>query len=439
MYQFNDLVKPVVMDCNHLCQLDDDYLYSPKLDGVRCLVHLYKHNVEIDYGFEVIKEKNGYEGPEVYMDVEKVRDSFVVLDVLFSGYPLLHHPLEYRMKKVPRGWGAQIYVRASLVSSLPQSEGIVAQRGSSPYGFEVLRIKHRETGDFLVKDGKLYMGMPVPFTFAVTFDPSSYEGKIVEVYLDNRTFFRLREDKCEPNSSVVVARAMTQYRVKMADFLVHLSTISYSHLHYRDSSRVDGYELPEGTYGWHVQQDDELMNVGELSHVYGPDPLPPDMEECEVYTVDGFRDFSTPVVIASIQKKRNRKIKEKEESDLFEKPEKPLYTKKEMARGVVSLQVQRTQKREKKRKMKLLCQQQVLSQSRDALLEDLKDPLIQRDLDRFVMSRSDTPATANFYKVAYYPESNDAFIDAVGRSTSLRPRRYQHMRNKEKVKFIKVR
>jgi len=98
-------------------------------------------------------------------------------------------------------------------------EGYVVQRNSAPYGAEVFRVKVRETGDFRVWKGRLQMGMPCPFVYDCVNPVDQYEGLIVEIFLDNFSFFRLRPDKLEPNSSVIIARCMSEYKLNIKDFL----------------------------------------------------------------------------------------------------------------------------------------------------------------------------------------------------------------------------
>jgi len=256
------------MDCNHLEQLDDDYVYSSKADGRRCLVRLEKGKEYRYYSnFQECRDTD-YDGPIMYMDVEELTFD-LVLDILFCEKPIMHMPLEVRLRYAPENWKVQSYLRARNVKYLEKLEGIIAQRESAPYGIEVLRLKYRETGDFLVEKGRAVMGLPFKCDFPSISDLTPYEGKIVELYLDTGLFYRLRDDKSEPNSSVIIARAMAEYRATIEDFLEVAKTIDPKKDDFRDPIDVHPQIFKAGTYQWHVQCDVEPEKYqGSVKDIY---------------------------------------------------------------------------------------------------------------------------------------------------------------------------
>jgi hypothetical protein len=246
LYGFSDLVKPIVLDYNDLVQFDSDILVSEKLDGERCLGHLVQSKLTLIYSNREVEWGRLDDSREMYLDLEVVGSQLVVLDVLYCDVTLYYDSLEDRMRSKPDGLCGQVYLKMKCIDDLPRAEGYVFQRNSSPYGVEVWRYKFKETGDFLVHKGRLQMGLPCPMSYTCKQDISAHEGKIVEVYLLDFSFFRLRPDKSSPNSSVDIARCMTTYRASIEQ-IFHVSrnmdegdydsrvTVSPSTTYYKDS------------------------------------------------------------------------------------------------------------------------------------------------------------------------------------------------------------
>jgi len=195
-----------------------------------------------------------YTGLEAYLDCEEFHGAIIVLDVLFVGFPLIHLTLTQRLAKLESPLVKQNYYMLNQLKDVPCNEGYIIQRDSAPYGGEVFRVKLRETGDFLVKDGKIWMGLPCPRSFPCYSDLVKLEGKIVEVYLDTFLVKCVRYDKQTANSSVIVARCMSEYRVSADQLRDKCSSIKSREDDSRENLLINRYSIwTDSEYGKNVR------------------------------------------------------------------------------------------------------------------------------------------------------------------------------------------
>jgi hypothetical protein len=257
LYTAEALVKPATLELIDLEGLDYDYRVSDKIDGVRCLGRLNNNLLTVSRNGVISQVPTEYSGPEAYIDCEDFHGTYIVLDVLYVGFPIIHLSLTQRLAKLETVLPKQRYWLLNQVNDIPCFEGYIVQRDSAPYGVEVFRVKVRETGDFLVKSGKLCMGLPCPRNFPCSSDLSGLEGRIVEVYLDTFIIKCVRYDKQTPNSSVIVARCVSEYRVSVEQFKSKCLNIKPHEDNARENLELNKYSIWEDSeYGRNVRAND---------------------------------------------------------------------------------------------------------------------------------------------------------------------------------------
>jgi hypothetical protein len=257
LYTFKDLVKPQVLEELDLEGVDYDHRLSSKLDGRRCLCRYVAGNLYVQFSNESRVIAVGGESAELYLDCEYTTE-LVVLDVLYCGTPCGQMPLEARMKLLPKFFRQQRYVHPADIKTLKVKEGYVLQRNSAPYGSEIYRTKYIETADFLVHQREIKMGPPCAMTFFVDFDLLPYEGKVIEIELETFKFVRVRPDKTESNSSVVIARCSAEYRVTPQGLEEKCLTIVKRDDDCRDTVVVNNYSVYEDSEYGSIVRDDHI-------------------------------------------------------------------------------------------------------------------------------------------------------------------------------------
>jgi len=224
---FYQLLKPAIMMIEDMETLDETYAVSNKLNGERALMTVIDCEMELDFGYK--KEvKPVFSENDFVLDVEVVNGKIYCLDVLWvNKQSVIHLDLRGRIKSLHVDTAARhkielqyyaLFGSAEATEMIQNSEeGVIIQSSLSPYIKQYTRmykVKREETIDLKVEGQLLIVEEPVRQVIAEVTEKLN-NSSIVEYNYQKQVVVKERSDKMSPNSSQIVARAVSPLRVSV--------------------------------------------------------------------------------------------------------------------------------------------------------------------------------------------------------------------------------
>jgi len=225
----NQLLKPSIMMIEDMETIDETYVVSKKLNGERALMTVLDCEMILDFGYR--REVTSiFPDVEFVADVEVVHGKIYCLDILWvNKTSVIHLDLRQRLKSIRIDTAAAyqmilqqyVFFGSQEASDMIRDceEGVIIQSALSPYIKQytrIYKIKREETIDLKVEGKSLVVEEPIKQVIAEVTELLN-NSSIVEYSYERRQIVKYRPDKLIPNSSQIVARAVSPLRVTVDD------------------------------------------------------------------------------------------------------------------------------------------------------------------------------------------------------------------------------